>query len=136
MKGGGTVQVTGVGDSREAVRISAGVTDRLGSREFLRLLVAELQHQNPLEPLKDRDFMVQLAQFSSLDSLHRIEASLASLGETQQALLSASRQILGGLEAGAQSLQEIQASLETLRRIEDHLARLAVALGATEVAQP
>lgn len=130
------MQVTGVGDSREAVRISAGVTDRLGSREFLRLLVAELQHQNPLEPLRDRDFMVQLAQFSSLDSLHRIEASLASLGETQQALLSESRKILGGIEAGAQRLEEIRASLETLRRIEDHLARLAVALGATEVAQP
>jgi hypothetical protein len=118
------------------VRVWAGVTDRLGSREFLRLLVAELQHQNPLEPLKDRDFMVQLAQFSSLDSLHRMETSLASLGETQQALLSASRQILGGLEAGAQSLQEIQASLETLRRIEEHLARLAAALAGTEVAQP
>lgn len=130
------MQVSGVGDPREVVSISSGVTEKLGSREFLRLLVAELQHQNPLEPLKDRDFMTQLAQFSTLDSLHRMEASLASLGGAEQALAVAGQQILGRLEAGSQSLQEIRASLETLRRIEDHLARLAAALAGTEVANP
>lgn len=128
--------VNGVGGPREAVQISAGVTGRLGSQEFLRLLVAELQHQNPLEPLKDRDFMVQLAQFSSLDTLHRIEAELKSLGQAQQALLLTGQQALGRLEAGAESLQEIGASLKTLQRIEDHLARLVEVLGGAGEANP
>lgn len=128
MKGGGSVYVNGVSDAREAVQLGGAVTQKLGGQEFLRLLVAELQHQNPLEPLKDRDFMAQLAQFSSLDALHRIEASL----EAQQALMASGQQALSRLEGVAENLQGIRASLEVLGRMEEHLARLLELLGGGE----
>ncbi|MEW5935452.1 MAG: flagellar hook capping FlgD N-terminal domain-containing protein [Bacillota bacterium] len=120
--------VNGVGDAREAVQWGGAVTQKLGGQEFLRLLVAELQHQNPLEPLKDRDFMAQLAQFSSLDALHRIEASL----EAEQALMASGQQALSRLEGVAENLQGIRASLEVLGRMEEHLARLLELLGGGE----
>ncbi len=41
----------------------------LGKSEFLTLLSAQMQYQDPLEPTKDTDFIAQLSQFSSLDQI-------------------------------------------------------------------
>ncbi|MFP4200267.1 MAG: flagellar hook capping FlgD N-terminal domain-containing protein [Clostridia bacterium] len=42
------------------------VADTLGQDAFLRLLVAQIQNQDPMKPMEDRDFIAQLAQFSNL----------------------------------------------------------------------
>lgn len=44
--------------------------------QFLQLLVAQLKGQNPLDPMDGSDFVAQLAQFSSLEQLTQISASL------------------------------------------------------------
>ena len=45
-----------------------GTDDPLSNKEtFLRLLVAQLQHQNPLDPSDPMQYMAQLTQFSSLE---------------------------------------------------------------------
>lgn len=54
---------------------------RLGKDDFLNLLVTQLRYQNPLEPLKDSDFVAQLAQFSSLEQLESINSSLGYSAE-------------------------------------------------------
>jgi len=41
----------------------------LGKDEFLQLLVTQLRHQDPLNPMQAEDFAAQLAQFSSLEQL-------------------------------------------------------------------
>jgi flagellar basal-body rod modification protein FlgD len=48
----------------------------MGKDDFLTLLVAQLQHQDPLNPAESTEFTAQLAQFSSLEQLQNIEASL------------------------------------------------------------
>lgn len=55
--------------------------------EFLRLLVAELQNQDPLAPLGDRDFIGQLTQFSTLEQMQRLNETQAVslLGRTVEA---------------------------------------------------
>lgn len=54
-------------------------TDALGRQAFLTLLVTQLQHQNPLEPQPDGEFLAQLAQFSSLETLQGIQQDMAAL---------------------------------------------------------
>lgn len=63
--------------------------DGLGRDAFLKLLVTQLQHQDPVKPKDDTEFIAQLAQFSSLDKLTAIEASVADLGAKVEALQTA-----------------------------------------------
>lgn len=54
-------------------------TDGMGRDAFLKLLVTQLQHQNPLAPQADGEFLAQLAQFSSLETLQQIKTDIAAL---------------------------------------------------------
>jgi len=58
----------------------------LGKNDFLNLLVTQLRYQDPMEPLKDSDFVAQLAQFSSLEQLDNINTSLGYSNELDYAL--------------------------------------------------
>lgn len=53
--------------------------DPLGRDMFLQLLVTQLQHQDPLQPQENGEFLAQLAQFSSLESLTQIKDDMAAL---------------------------------------------------------
>ena len=53
--------------------------DDLGKDAFLRLLVTQLQHQDPLDPQDNQEFLAQLAQFTSLESLQQIKQDMAAL---------------------------------------------------------
>jgi flagellar basal-body rod modification protein FlgD len=66
--------VNNVANSNPTNRISSN--SMLGKDEFLNLLVTQLRYQDPMEPMKDTDFVAQLAQFSSLEQLSSINTSL------------------------------------------------------------
>jgi flagellar basal-body rod modification protein FlgD len=51
----------------------------LGKEVFLQLLVTQLQHQDPLDPQDNSQFLAQLAQFSSLESLQTISDDMTAL---------------------------------------------------------
>ena len=51
----------------------------LGQDAFLRLLVTQLQHQDPTSPQDDSQFIAQLAQFSSLEKLTTMDKSLTRI---------------------------------------------------------
>jgi flagellar basal-body rod modification protein FlgD len=51
----------------------------LGKDDFLRLLVTQLTHQDPLNPLDQNQFLSQTAQFSQLEALQNINTALANL---------------------------------------------------------
>jgi len=45
--------------------------------DYMKLLVAELQNQNPLDPLDNKEMAMQLAQFSQLQQLETMNSSFA-----------------------------------------------------------
>jgi flagellar hook assembly protein FlgD len=43
---------------------------------FLRLMIAQLQHQDPLDPVSDKEFVAQLAQFTALEQMQNMNKSM------------------------------------------------------------
>lgn len=56
----------------------------LGKDAFLKLLITQLQHQDPTNPMDDRDFIAQMAQFSSLEQMQNMTKTMESLLMSQQ----------------------------------------------------
>jgi flagellar basal-body rod modification protein FlgD len=60
---------------------SVDKNESMGKDEFLRLLTVQLQHQNPLSPMKGQEFSAQLAQFSQVEQLENISSDISSSNE-------------------------------------------------------
>jgi len=76
--------------------MSGTVGDLSGSaarEEFLRLLIAQVQGQNPLDPVKDTEFIAQLAQFSVLEGIENLNNTFERVLALQR--LSGAAQLIG-----------------------------------------
>ena len=72
----------GTGATSPRANDSVETTDKhgaLGKDAFLKLLVTQLQHQDPTKPQGDAEFIAQLAQFSSLEQLTEIAKGVETL---------------------------------------------------------
>jgi len=54
-------------------------SDTLGKDEFLKLLTAQLQQQDPTQPMSSTEFVAQLAQFSSLEQMSNVNDTLTKM---------------------------------------------------------
>lgn len=52
--------------------------------DYMKLLVTQLQNQNPLEPLDNKDMAAQLAQFSQLQQMETLNSSFGQVLESVQ----------------------------------------------------
>lgn len=77
----------------------SGSTD-LGKDQFLQILMTQLQNQDPLNPLEDKDFISQMAQFSSLEKLGNMETAITKLSTT--------------METGNSTMTSIKTSMDSL----------------------
>ena len=106
----------------------------LGRDSFMKLLVAQLQNQDPLEPLQNEAFVAQLAQFSSLEELTSINANLkfnqallGSLNNSQAVGLIGKSALVGGSsfslfgEGGSSLTYTMDGeAVEAIMEIKDH----------------
>ncbi|MEJ6656098.1 MAG: flagellar hook assembly protein FlgD [Pseudomonas sp.] len=53
--------------------------DELGKNEFLELLVAQLNNQDPMSPQENGEFIAQLAQFSTVEGIEKMNSSIDSM---------------------------------------------------------
>ena len=71
---GGTPPATAAADSSSRA-------NSLGSDAFLKLLVTQLQNQDPTSPQSNTEFIAQLATFSSLEQLTSINKAVTSMAQ-------------------------------------------------------
>lgn len=60
----------------------------LGQEQFLQLLVAQMENQDPINPMEGQEFASQLAEFNSVEQLIGVNDGLTSLQESQEMMRS------------------------------------------------
>ncbi len=65
----------------------------LGVDDFLKLLTVQLQHQDPMKPMEDAEFMGQMAQFAALEQTKELANSFSEFTKLQN--LNSVQQFLG-----------------------------------------
>ena len=75
---------TGTNYSTAATTATRLPTQMLGQDDFLKLLVAQLSAQDPMNPQKDTEFIAQMAQFSALEQTRSMQTDISGLRADQQ----------------------------------------------------
>ena len=126
------MDIPGISSSDSFSASSSQATKNLDKNAFMKLLVSQLQHQDPMSPVANEDFVAQLATFSSLEQLEGLNQNMVTSIALNQsnALLSQLTQssALIGKEVSWQdfdSEQEHSGKVESVK-IVDGLATLRI----------
>lgn len=108
---------------------SPSASSALDKDDFLQLLVTQLQHQDPLNPLDDKEFIAQLAQFSSLEQMNNIASGIETLNETlnKQDALSAANYIGKNVVADGNTITKLDSGVSPIYfTLDDAAATVAI----------
>ncbi|RCW53366.1 flagellar hook capping FlgD N-terminal domain-containing protein [Halanaerobium sp. ST460_2HS_T2] len=71
---------------QETERGSLTGDNGLGQDAFFKLLITQLQNQDPLNPMQDREFISQMAEFSSLEKTEKLYSLLENKLSSNQVI--------------------------------------------------
>lgn len=80
----------------------AGSNAELGKDEFLKLLITQLRHQDPLNPMEGTEFASQLAEFNSVEQLINLNEQVTGLTEAQDQMSNGLHNSLAATLTGKQ----------------------------------
>lgn len=98
-------EVIGYFKDEDKKEVSVGKKNDLDKDAFLRLLTTQLANQDPLNPMEDREFIAQLAQFSSLEQMQNLNKNVENLSD----------ELFDTLEV--MNLNQIQGDILTLKEL-------------------
>jgi len=132
----GTTQVTSTPQTLTATTIKRTKND-LDKDDFLRLLVSEMQYQDPMNPMDSKDFMAEMAQFSALEQMRNVGLQTSKLltmallgrqveaeGHDGQSITGTVKALSFGTEAIALIVQQaaaadpVQVELDKVRKVD------------------
>lgn len=82
----GSTNTTSTQDTKAEDGLAAATDNGMGKDAFMKLLVAQISHQNPLKPMDDTAFVAQLAQFSALEQSIGMNKRLDELATREQGM--------------------------------------------------
>ena len=59
-------------------------SQELGKDDFLKLLMTQMTHQDPTEPMDNSQFIAQMAQFSSLEQMYNVSNGFTKMASIMQ----------------------------------------------------
>jgi len=71
--------VSNVYNTTQNTSTNRTVSTELGKDEFLKLLVTQLKYQDPLSPMENTEYVSQLAQFSTLESMNNMSTGISNM---------------------------------------------------------
>lgn len=81
------MDISGIGirSAQELASLNKGTgKEELGRTQFLELMIAQMSHQDPLDPAKNEEFVAQLAQFSTLEGIENLNRSFETVALAMQ----------------------------------------------------
>jgi flagellar basal-body rod modification protein FlgD len=124
-----TPKATSIFSSRTTKGSTSQDPAALGKDEFMKLLMAQLQHQDPMKPMDDQAFIAQVAQFSSLDQLTALNKTVGAMFDAQR--LTEASAMIGKVVTALDADGEHVTAQVTAAGLEDGKAVLH--LGTTKV---
>ncbi len=73
-------------------------SDELGQDDFMTLMLAQMKHQDPMNPMENGDFMAQLAQFRTSTGIDQLNSNFNSFAKTMQSSQALQASTLVGRE--------------------------------------
>jgi flagellar basal-body rod modification protein FlgD len=97
-----TTSTTGTNNDNSSAS-TLGKAAGMGKDDFMMLLMAQLKNQDPMKPMEDKEFISQLAQFSSLEAVEKMNEQMETLIGAQSLVQAATllgKQVTAKLESG------------------------------------
>ena len=89
-------------------------SQNLGKDDFLKILITQLSYQDPMAPMEDKEFIAQMAQFSTLEQMTSMAKDFAKL--TSMITGSEATSALGKNVELAEGERTIQGSVQAVSR--------------------
>lgn len=104
-----TAPVAGAGQSAPA----APPVSPFNGDAFMKLLLTQLKHQDPLNPMKDQEFMAQLAQMNTLSEIQKLNANVEAMSRAQ--VLAQGASLIGRMVQAVSNGQAVQGTVASAR---------------------
>lgn len=116
---------------------SIKISQDMGKDQFLHILLTQLSNQNPLDPMQDKDFIAQMAQFSSLEEMQNLNKTMTTVATDIASVKSAIDKNNTTLQTGTNQDKGLLEGIQTtLDRINETLnIQVALMYNASQAAE-